>query len=249
VVEEYNHGYDKTDGAFHICTDLLQLFNDSFEQLINALKHRFDNLPIHKMIYYQSYNDNMTMTVDQLNNATDIRNSQWQTGRQQDCLGMTPLHILACSSTQNIELYRVLVNKYPEALVTEDRWETLPLLYAVWGKAPSEIVQFMVERYKSLYPDYILNWKNMVLTLAIAGGPVEVIQNLLDMQEGSFSDQTIDWEGDKVLENLGDGYVYSITFMYLVKCSIKNRVKAIGLKHYRDTIMKKVDCFTDSHRN
>ena len=76
------------------------------------------------MIYYQSYNN---VTPDELNNATEIRLSRRRskldpTGNQQDCLGMTPLHILACSTIQNIEIYKVLVSKYPETLVTEDRW-------------------------------------------------------------------------------------------------------------------------------
>ena len=35
------------------------------------------------------------------------------TGNQQDCLGMTPLHIVACSTVQNLELYQVMVEKYP----------------------------------------------------------------------------------------------------------------------------------------
>ena len=44
--------------AFKDCTDLLQLFG-SQAQIINALKHRFDNLPIHRMIYYH-LNNNIT---------------------------------------------------------------------------------------------------------------------------------------------------------------------------------------------
>jgi len=157
-----------SNSTFHLCTDLLQLFGAE-EQLIHSLKHRFDNLPIHKMIYYQSYNN---MTVDQLNNATDIRISRRRSkvnpsGSQQDCLGMTPLHIMACSTVQNIELYRVLVNKYPETLVTEDRWGALPLFYAVWGETPDEIIQILAESYLTIYPDYVLKWTSMMQTLGI----------------------------------------------------------------------------------
>jgi hypothetical protein len=124
-------------------TDLQKLF-ESEEAIINALKHRFDNLPIHKMIYYKSYDN---MTVDQLNDAANIRREHRSLrsksdpiGNQQDCLGMTPLHVLACSTVQNLELYKVLVAKYPGNLITEDRWGALPLLYAVWGEAPDEVV-------------------------------------------------------------------------------------------------------------
>ena len=135
---------DIEDGAFHSCTDLQQLFGrqDRDICIVHALEHRFDKLPIHKMLYYQSYNN---VTVDQLNNALDMRSCRrrmlWsksdQTGKKQDCLGMTPLHILACSSVQNLELYKVLVAKYPENLIVKDRWGAIPLLYAVLRNAPT----------------------------------------------------------------------------------------------------------------
>ena len=115
------------------CTDLKQLFG-SEEQIINALKHRFDNLPIHKMIYYQSYNNGHRRSLRMMLDTS---------GNEQDCLGMTPLHILACSSVQNLELYRVLIEKYPENLITKDEWgASLPLLYAVWGDAPMRLYNY-----------------------------------------------------------------------------------------------------------
>ena len=51
------------------------------------------------------------MTVEQLNEATIMKkrvlgSNLNPTGNLQDCLGMTPLHILACSTVQNIELYK-----------------------------------------------------------------------------------------------------------------------------------------------
>jgi hypothetical protein len=50
-----------------------------------------------------------------------------------------------------IELYSIIVENYPTTLITEDRWGALPLLYAFWGAAPSEIIQFLLESYQSLY--------------------------------------------------------------------------------------------------
>ena len=228
------------EGPFEHCKDLEQLFGDTETNIINALKHRFDNLPIHKMIYYQSYNN---VTSDELNNTTEIRISQRRSkldpsGSRQDCLGMTPLHLLACSTVQNIGLYRVLIEKYPETLVIEDRWGALPLLYAVWGDAPGEIIEFLVDRYKSIYSDYVFNWNGMMRTMAIARAPPTVIQNLLDLQEESFPEQKIEWE--EVFNDLGERGKCFATFRFLIKCSITKRVNGIGLKQYRDTIMKKV---------
>jgi hypothetical protein len=80
------------------------------------------------------------------------------TGNQQDCLGMTPLHILACSSVHDLDVYRLIVEKYPANLITEDRWGALPLLYAFWGAAPAEIIGFLLESYQALNPGQAFNW-------------------------------------------------------------------------------------------
>jgi hypothetical protein len=66
-----------------------------------------------------------------------LRSKLEPTGNQQDCLGMTPLPILACSTVQSLELYQFMINKYPRNLIVGDVWGTITLLYAVWGDAPS----------------------------------------------------------------------------------------------------------------
>ena len=248
---------NSNENVFGRCTNLKQLF-DTEEQIINALKHRFENLPIHKMIYYQSYNN---MTSDELNNVTDMRRTQKRslrskldpTGSQQDCLGMTPLHIMACSTVQNVELYRILIDKYPESLITKDRWGALPLLYAVWGDAPDEIVQFLIESYKSLYPDREMNWTEMVETLA-KDAPLKVIQNLLEMHKHHFPTQLIDW--DQLFDKLNVIYnshdeaqslrnerkaLSDKVFKHLLKYSEAVRISAIGLRQWRDDITNEIE--------
>jgi hypothetical protein len=70
--------------------DLHQLFG-SIEEIISALQHQFDGLPIHSIVYYLLYHQGV---LQKLMDAIKLD----PTGNQQDCLGMTPLHILACSS-------------------------------------------------------------------------------------------------------------------------------------------------------
>jgi len=244
-----SHDTEVKDDAFIHCDDLQHLFG-SGTNIINALKHRFDNLPIHKMIYYQSYNN---MTVDQLNNATNMRRGQKRslrskldpTGKEQDCLGMTPLHILACSSVQNIQLYKVLVEKYPDTLITEDRWGAPPLLYAVWGRAPDDIIQFLVESYKSLYPNHEFNWTEMMVHFSIINFQ-DVIQKLLDMQLESFPDQSIDWDQvfDKLIANdfsNRNTTTSNETFKLLLKSSFSKRICAIGVKAWRNDMSSVIE--------
>jgi hypothetical protein len=92
-------GDDEMDNRI-IHTDLYQLFG-SESRIIFALRHRFDGLPIHSIVYYQSYHQGV---LQNLIAAMNMRYCQRRTmckldptgNQQDDCLGMTPLHILAC---------------------------------------------------------------------------------------------------------------------------------------------------------
>jgi len=236
------------EGAFEGCTDLQVIFGLVEEVLVHELKHRFDNLPIHKMIYYQSFDNNLT--ANQLNSTMDIRISRRRskldpTGKQQDSLGMTPLHILACSVVQDVELYKVLIAKYPENLVTEDSWGALPIQYAIWGGAPNEIVQYIAESHLSLYPSYDLNWTNMFISLSKRNVQRDVVKSLLDWQQGFFPNQYIDW--NTIISNLhecGDSETLGTldeTFRFLVKCSITEMIHKIGLKQFREELVQFVE--------
>jgi hypothetical protein len=109
---------------------------------------------------------------------------------------MTPLHILACSSDHDLELYRVIIETYPTNLITEDRWGALPILYAFWGAAPSEIIQFLLASYQSLYPGHVFNWTMMVETIGRFNTSKESIKfkYMLRVKQMHFPDQTLDWD-------------------------------------------------------
>jgi hypothetical protein len=176
--------------------DLYQLFG-SIPRMIQELKHRFDGLPIHRLIYYQSYNQGVLQNLiaaTRSGQRRSLRSNLEPTGNQQDCLGMTPLHILACSSVHDLEVYRVIVEKYPGNLITEDAWGALPLLYAFWGAAPAEIIQFLLDSYQSLYPGHAFNWTMMVKTMGRTDTPKERIEYLLCVHQTYFPEQSIVWD-------------------------------------------------------
>jgi hypothetical protein len=152
---------------------------------------------------------------------------------------MTPLHILACSTVQCLEVYQLIVEKYPENLIVEDAWGAVPLLYAIWGDAPYEIVEFLVNSYQSLYPDHLFDWNDMLITLGRANVSKVVMQNLLNIQHALSPGYSIDW--DQVLGVLVERtewkpHVNPKTFCSLTRCSIATRVNAIGVKHFRDAM-------------
>lgn len=96
---------------------------------MRELQYRFDGLPVHSLIYCQSYNQGvLQMLIDakKMRSCQAMPQSQIlqsklnQTGNNRDCLGMTPHHILACTSVHNIEIYRVIIDNYHTNLITED---------------------------------------------------------------------------------------------------------------------------------
>jgi hypothetical protein len=225
-------------------TDLQQLFGSDAE-IIRELQHRFDELPIHSIVYYQSYYEGV---LQNLVAAINLRSGQCRTlrskldptGNQQDCLGMTPLHILTCSSVHNLELYRLIVENYPTNLVTEDRWGALPLLYAFWGAAPTEIIEFLLKSYQSLYPGYEFNWTMMVETMGRTDTPKERIENLLHVRQMHFPDQPIDWEyllNDFMRpSNVCFQSIFTERMQFLVTCGMSTRVEGLAFKVWRDHI-------------
>ena len=220
--------------VFDGCHDLLHIFGTK-EAIVNALRSRFNELPVHCKMYYISY---YPVVLEEICNLIMSENGHLDpTGNQQDCLGMTPLHILACSTVQCLELYQVIVDKYPNNLIVQDAWGAVPLFYAIWGHVPSEIVEFLVKSYQSLYPVHDFNWTGMLITLGRANAPERVIQNLIDLQQSLSPEYNIDW--DQVLRNLAAETKYNMypkTFCFLTRCSIATRVKAIGVKHFRDAM-------------
>jgi hypothetical protein len=211
-------------------TDLQQLFGPE-RNIVQQLRHRFDELPVHSVVYYQSYHHGV---LQGLLAAINMRSRQCRTlwykldpsGNQQDCLGMTPLHILACSSVHDLEMYRVIVEKYPTNLITKDRWGALPLLYAFWGAAPTEIIEFLLESYQVLYPGYEFNWTNMVETMGRTDSPKESIENLMHVRQVHFPEQPIDWEYVLLQEQT----------QYLFMCGMSDRVEALAFKVWCDRI-------------
>ena len=227
--------------ALKNCADLGAALSSA--DVIASLQHRFDDLPIHRLCYYQSYNN---MAFDQLNNSIEIKFSQRRskinlTGKQQDCLGMTPLHILACSTKPTIEMYRLLIEKYPETLIVKDKWGDIPLLYAIWCNAPTEVVDLLVESYKSLHPDYEFDWSGMLLTLVKRTVPLSSIQKLINTQQQITSDYDYGMQ-DIVLEllsldvNRASLYKPPRTIeilRYLLQISIRKRIDLLAVERWR----------------
>ena len=235
--------------AIHNCTDLgLALLDDgdnNVDTIIDALQHRFDNLPIHKICYYQSYYDNETTMQSlkrEINPWTSKPPGQLNvTGNEQDCLGMTPLHILACSTKPTIEMYRLLIDKYPETLIMKDKWGDIPLLYAFWCNASTEVIDLLVESHKTLHLNYEFNWKRMIKILVRHNVPLMRIQKLVNTQHNSFPKQEYDMQQlvtelashDASQASFNKSFTSVDTIQYLLRVSIAKRLDTLGISRWR----------------
>lgn len=174
------------------CHDLGKLFQ-SQKATQDALKARFRE-PIHKVCYYHSYRSSEEV-MEELKRVVGSMPGESQTSLEggQDCLGMTPLHILACSTKQDLDLYRFVFRHFPRGLVTEDRWGCLPLFYAIWGDAPDEIVKFLVDCHLFTFPDFEIHFSEMAENLCRSWASQDSIQTMIDIQQNSFPESSLDW--------------------------------------------------------
>jgi len=226
------------------------------ETTLDALKHRLDELPVHRICYYQSYHNNETTMQHlkrEINPWTAKPPGQLNTtGKEKDCLGMTPLHILACSTKPTIEMYRLLIDKYPETLIMKDKWGDIPLLYALWCNVPTEVLDLLVESYKTLHPEYQFDWSGMLLTLAKRDVALANIQDLVNTQQNSFSDQEYDMQQVVTTLTARNTQVSSYkpgtsvnTLQFLLRVSITDRLDLLNITNWRIDLEKSIGFFCD----
>merc|ERR1719438_740479 len=97
------------------------------KNMLDAMKSRLDGLPMHYLCYYQSYDPKVeAIRADKSLHLSDV------SVNDKDCFGMVPLHVLACSMKQDIDLYRLIISRHPKSLVTVDKWGCPPIFYAIW---------------------------------------------------------------------------------------------------------------------
>jgi len=197
------------------CYDLMNVFG-SREKIDKASRDRFVGLPIHKLCYYQSYYptnvvlEQLTETIASMMDQDEAScNISHGILNKRDGLRMTPLHILTCSKTQNLDVYQFIVDKHPESLISVDEWGCVPIFYAICGNVSQEILLFLIQSHMCAFPTVVLDWDKMVENLCRAGASLEIIQRLLRIRQSSFPGHSIDWQ-----KSAGELAVHSLVRYY-----------------------------------
>jgi hypothetical protein len=115
------------------------------------------------------------------------------------------------------------------------------MLYAFWGAAPAEIIQFLLESYQTLYPGHEFNWTMMLKTMGRTSTPKERIENLLHVRQIHFPEQPIDWEYlldefVKPSDFYMTGELFQEQIRFLFMCGLSERVENLAFKVWRDSI-------------
>jgi hypothetical protein len=105
----------------------------------------------------------------------------------------------------------------------------------------TEIIEFLLKSYQSLYPGHAFNWTMMVETMGRFDTPKESIENLLCVRQMRFPEQPIDWE--YLLNEFAKPSAFHLSVVllqeqmrFLFLCGMSDRVEALAFKVWRDHI-------------
>ena len=241
--------------CFDGCTDLFELFGTN-KAVKDALKKRFRGLHLNRICYFSSYYDTQTTicNIRSLQMADGEKNGSYSNRiRDRDCLGMTPLHILACSSHTNMDLYIFFLDEFKERCrmytTTEDRWGCLPFFYALLNNSDNsessrQVRTFFLDCLTKFAPKYIFNVRHLVESLCRCGASLDALKFIFDMHHHPmFPHESVDW--DQFVEELASSShakrVPVELFRYLIYRAIHKRVTKIGVSKWRAAIPAEVN--------
>ena len=153
---------------------------------LEKLRCRFDDLPLHEACFYRSsseYDDTMAWLSDISADYSTV-----------DCLGMTPLHVLACSGTHDLRIYQHVVDSYPDALVATDKWGDVPLTYVMLSDAPTEVLLYCLERHKQEWGTMPFDFAAMIIRL-VKFQSESCIRKIIQAQRTVFPELEVNWKG------------------------------------------------------
>lgn len=158
---------------------------------------------------------------------------------EEDCLRMTPLHVLACSGTHDINLYRRIIDCYPDAMIATDDWGETPLGYIMLSAAPMDLLHFFFNMHKQEWGCLPFDFGKMINRLKLYKS-AEFIRQCIYAQRTYFPELEVNWQ--EIVEDsmiLFDKYesVFRKTpitvFRVLVEDSVSSRPVCMSIEDQR----------------
>eukprot|EP00980_Cylindrotheca_fusiformis_P008701 scaffold1866_cov66-Cylindrotheca_fusiformis.AAC.3 len=116
---------------------------DDVDDLKRKLNHRFDNSPLNKLCYYQSY-ESLDVAMAELRSLMED-DPPLATTKEVDGFGMTPLHVLSLSQTTNLDMLLAVMDagKPGHMVHNRDSFGSTPMEYLCLNPMPnsSEVIR------------------------------------------------------------------------------------------------------------
>ncbi|EJK49503.1 hypothetical protein THAOC_31615, partial [Thalassiosira oceanica] len=173
--------------------------------------------------------------------------SSWNIGKsslaaveQVDCFGFNPLHALACSSRQSLDVYRMIVERHPANLIGKDLWGETPFTYVFWSDAPHEVVQYMLRCYRHKFPGgFGVDWNHMLYTLCLGNAPIGGLDKLCE-----YGHVDLDTMAGRLARPVHSREVKTSsrkTFKFIVERSLADRLSAVSVRRWREEIAREIE--------
>ena len=210
---------------------------------MDELKSRFDGLPLHRFCFYHThptmgYNDGIAW-LDNYIRQTPPPAAEYS-ATETDCLGMTPLHTLACSGVHHdTRLYQRIYNLNPDALKIQDEKGRTVVDYILLTQAPPEIFDFFLDSMRKKWGEFPFDFEELVFRLSRSRDDKitrcrgeELLRKLIQAQRTYFPDFEVGWS------SLADTLRWcgcSIgVYRLLVEASLSSRSTCMSKEHERD---------------
>ena len=171
--------------------EFIQTFGEFNEKgcTLDQTKSRFKQLPLHEICFDYS-NQQTEVLFEQVLKCLEENADAL---REKDCIGMTPLHTIACSTNHDVRLFQKLISRCHGALMDRDTFGRTALDYALLSDAPKEVFYLVFHPFVKMGE---LLLKQGLIDLAIehnvpALQTWDVFSNYL---ERFFPARDLDWE-------------------------------------------------------
>eukprot|EP00980_Cylindrotheca_fusiformis_P020023 scaffold7106_cov121-Cylindrotheca_fusiformis.AAC.5 len=160
---------------------------DNEADLTHRLKHRFDDSPLNKLCYYQSY-QSLDVAMGELRCL--MEDDPLAATTQVDGFGMTPLHVLSLSQTPNLDMLLAVIDagKAGHMVRTRDSFGCTPMVYLCLNRMPnsSEVIRRLFQTRFEQVLGLGQSWKSEMLQVideALAGDMKSEIFKLIRKYE------------------------------------------------------------------
>jgi hypothetical protein len=193
------------------------------EIALDLIKRRFNELSLHRLC-----NDYNLMQRDKGDALIQMINPfPFKKFQDQDCLGMTPLHVLLCSGREyyNMHIIECMIEKCPDAMLIKDIWDEVPLAYALLGNASIAIIDFLFMTHRKRRELITFEFGNMIHRLAKMGKPASFVRDVIRAQRTHFPGllSLVDWQGIVDQSMSQDNCIPIGTFRVFVEASVSER--------------------------